>query len=377
MATLLMKNPVLRDKGITIEEHRRQVQQMLAPHRLELLQRCRLWIERTERWSSGYLLPGVEIDVERIHAYLQLCSSERQHEVWRYFRLWGNIPYNRGCGRLLRYLLRDRGQPGHPVMGVAALSSPILICNPRDAWIGWKYPGDRELKRRKLLTCLDLSVSMALPPYNYLTAGKMISLAMLSQQVREDYASKFRDHETPTGLKENRLALITTTSIYGSSVQYNRLRVNGRLAYVPVGYTEGYGNAHLTEKEFAEMETYLHAEGSPIPKGWGTGRSYRLRVYTAYYRHRYKLPHAPNHRQPRSVYVAPLGETTREFLQGETSYIRPYKYAMRDLLQIWKHEWLARRVARREVMETFRKSNPLESMLTKQMEELAEELAGG
>src|SRR5882724_911012 len=372
-----MKNPVLLDKGITIEEHRRQVQQMLAPHRLELLHRCRLWIERTERRISEYLLPGAEIDVERIHPYLQLCTSERQHELWRYFRLWGNIPYNRGCGRLLRYLLRDRGQPGHPVMGVAALSSPILICNPRDAWIGWKYPGDRELKRRKLLTCMDLSVSMARPPYNSLTAEKMISLAMLSHQVSKDYASKFRDHETPTGLKENHLALITTPSIYGSSVQYNRLRMNGRLAYVPVGYTEGYGNAHLAEKQFAEMETYLHAEGSPISKGWGTGRSYRLRVYTAYYRHRYKLPHAPNHRQPRSVYVAPLGETAREFLRGETPYIRPYKYRMSDLLQIWKHEWLARRVARREVMETFRKSNPLERMLTRQIEELAEELAGG
>ena len=262
-------------------------------------------------------------------------------------------------------------------MGVAALSSPILICNPRDAWIGWKYPGDRELKRRKLLTCLDLSVSMALPPYNYLTTGKMISLAMLSAQVREDYSSKFRDHETPTGLRENRLALITTTSIYGSSVQYNRLRVNGRPAYVLVGYTEGYGNAHLTEKEFAEMETYLSAQGNPIPKGWGTGRSYRLRVYTAYYRHRYKLPHTSNHRQPRSVYVAPLGETAREFLLEETPYIRPYKYRMSDLIHLWKQEWLARKVVKREVMETFRKSNPRESMLTRQIEKLVEELAEG
>jgi len=372
-----MKNPVLREKDITIEEHRYQVRRMFAPHRLELMQQRRLWIKRTERWITDYLLPGVAIKVEHIHPYLQLCTSEHQHDVWRYFRLWGSIPYNRGCGRLLRYLIRDRGQPGHPIVGITALSSPILICNPRDAWIGWEYPGDRALKRQKLLTCLDLSVSMALPPYNHLTAGKMISLAMLSEQVRKDYADKFRDQATPTGLNENRLALITTTSIYGSSVQYNRLRLHNHLAYILVGYTEGYGNAHLTEQEFTEMETYLRNEGRPIPKGWGTGRSCRLRVYTAYARHRSKLPQAPNHRQPRAVYVAPLGETTREFLRGETPYIRPYKYHMGDLIHIWKQEWLAKRIANREVMETFRKSNPLERLLTKQMEELAEELAGG
>jgi Domain of unknown function (DUF4338) len=372
-----VKNPALREKGITIEEHRFQVQQMLAPHRLELLQQRRPWIKRTERWITDYLLPGKEIDVERIHPYLQLCTSERQHEVWRYFRLWGNIPYNRGCGRLLRYLLRDRGQPGHPIMGIAALTSPVLICNPRDAWIGWQYPHDRELKRQKLLACLDMSVSMAIPPYNQLTAGKMISLAMLSNRVREDYAHKFRHHHTPTGLRENRLVLITTTSIYGSSVQYNRLRMGGRLAYTFAGYTEGYGNAHLTEQEFAEMETYLHAQGKPIPKGWGTGRSYRLRVYTAYYRYRYQMPQAPNHRQPRSVYVAPLGEATRVFLRGETPYFRPYDFRMGDLVRLWKGEWLARRLAKREVMETFRTSNPLDRMLTRQIEEWTEEVTGG
>ena len=52
-----MKNPALREKSITIEEHRSQVQQMLAPHRLELLQQRRSWIESTERWITDYLLP--------------------------------------------------------------------------------------------------------------------------------------------------------------------------------------------------------------------------------------------------------------------------------------------------------------------------------
>jgi hypothetical protein len=371
-----MRNPSLIEKEITLEEHRQQVRDALLPHRLELLIFSRSWIERTERWIRDYVIPGAEVDVKRIEPYLETCMTQRQHDIWRYFRMWSVIPYNRGCGRLIRYLLRDAGQPGYPVMGVASLMSPVLICRPRDEWIGWEYPRDRDLKKTKLLSCMDLSICMAVPPYNHLIAGKMLCLAMVSNQVRRDYANKYRDCATPTGMSENRLALITTTSLYGSSVQYNRVRVDGQLFYEMVGYTEGYGNTHLTEQEFANMEQYLRQIDKPIPKGWGTGRSYRLRVYTAYYRERYNLSQAPNHRQPRSVYVVPLGRKTREFLRGEANDFEPFDYELDYLTDVWKQKWLSKRVNNRGSMARFRQSDPTNNLLSRQIERLQEETDG-
>lgn len=367
-----LRNPALVQKGISLKEHRQQVRDALLPHRLEILISSRSWIERTERWIKDYMIHGAEADVEHIAPYLELCVTQRQHDIWRYFRMCSLIPYNRGCGRLLRYILRDAGQPGHPVMGVASLMSPILICRPRDDWIGWEYPQDKDLKRVKLISCMDLSVCMAVPPYNLLTAGKMLCLAMVSKQVRKDYADKYRNRVTPTGISENRLALITTTSLYGSSVQYNRVRADGRLVYELVGYTEGYGNTHLTEQEFAEMEQYLRDIGKPQPKGWGTGRSYRLRVYTAYYRERYSLPEAPNHRQPRSVYVAPLGKRTREFLHGEADDFEPFDYQLDCLVTTWKKRWLSRRLNNPDLMARFRRIDPTSDLLTHQIDRLLE-----
>jgi hypothetical protein len=49
---------------------------------------------------------------------------------------------------------------------------------------------------------------------------------------------------------------------------------------------------------------------------------------------------------------------------------------MRDLVCLWRAEWLARRITKREVMETFRTSNPLTRLLTRQIEELTEEVVG-
>ncbi len=182
-----MRNPALQRLQIPIEAYRKTVQENLAPHRFELLEQQVDWILRTESWIHEYFIPGRDVDIARIQPKLELVRTERQHAIWRYCRLKGSIPYNRGCGRLLRYLLRDEGQPNAPIMGVISLSSPVLINKPRDHWIGWRYPEHTDLKRHKLLSCMDLTVSMAIPPYNYLTAGKMICLAMLSEDVRKDY----------------------------------------------------------------------------------------------------------------------------------------------------------------------------------------------
>jgi hypothetical protein len=366
-----MRNPVLKRMDISLEEYRQTVRSFLAPHRLELLKKRENWVRRAERWIGGYLIRGDQVDIDRIAPRLELVTSARQHEIWRYCRLWGSIPYNRGCGRLLRYLLRDDGQPGSPLMGIMALSSPILICKPRDQWIGWQYPEDVDVKRRRLLACMDLTVSMAVPPYNHLTAGKLICLAAISNEVRRDYGDKFGAVETPTKLREGRLALITTTSLYGSSVQYNRIRIDGRAAYKLVGYTTGFGNSHLTEQEFAEMEEYLSDAGKPIAKGWGTGRSYRLRVYTAYARLRQHDKQAPAHTHSRSVYVAPLAANAREFLRGLDEELAPYDCQFEDLVEDWRLRWLAGRASKQDVLDRFRATDPASILLGHELSQMA------
>jgi len=58
-------------------------------------------------------------------------------DVWRYFRhTWSN-QYTSVPGRTMMFLVRDAGAENHPVMGIAALSSPIVQIRERDEWIGW------------------------------------------------------------------------------------------------------------------------------------------------------------------------------------------------------------------------------------------------
>lgn len=59
-------------------------------------------------------------------------------DIWRYFRhtwtnAWSSVP-----GRSMPILIRDAATEFHAVIGIAAISSPIVQIAERDDWIGWE-----------------------------------------------------------------------------------------------------------------------------------------------------------------------------------------------------------------------------------------------
>ena len=59
------------------------------------------------------------------------------HDIWRYFRhTWSNA-YFTVPGRSMPVLIRDAATPHHAVIGLAAVSSPVVQIAERDQWIGW------------------------------------------------------------------------------------------------------------------------------------------------------------------------------------------------------------------------------------------------
>src|SRR5262249_38282873 len=81
-----------------------------------------------------------------VDPYLEFVSSEeatcpftglRLIDIWRYFRhTWSN-QYTSVPGRSMMFLVRDRAAAMHPVIGIGALSSPVIQIRERDTWIGW------------------------------------------------------------------------------------------------------------------------------------------------------------------------------------------------------------------------------------------------
>lgn len=59
-------------------------------------------------------------------------------QIWRYFRhTWVN-QHTSVPGRSMAFLIRDAAAPFHAVIGIGALSSPIVQIRVRDSWVGWQ-----------------------------------------------------------------------------------------------------------------------------------------------------------------------------------------------------------------------------------------------
>ncbi|MBC9937033.1 MULTISPECIES: Druantia anti-phage system protein DruA [unclassified Leucobacter] len=79
-----------------------------------------------------------------IKPYVQIVDGStceltgfRLHDIWRYFRhTWSNS-YSTVPGRSMPILVRDAATKHHTVIGLAAISSPVVQIAERDSWIGW------------------------------------------------------------------------------------------------------------------------------------------------------------------------------------------------------------------------------------------------
>jgi hypothetical protein len=93
-----------------------------------------------------------------VDPYLEFVTSEnaacahtglRLMDIWRYFRHTWTNQYTSVPGRTMLFLVRDRAATNHPVMGIGALSSPIMQIRQRDSWIGWHPDTFLERVRRE------------------------------------------------------------------------------------------------------------------------------------------------------------------------------------------------------------------------------------
>ena len=81
-----------------------------------------------------------------IDPYVQIVGASsrctftglRLLDVWRYFRYTWITQYSTTPGRTMMILVRDSAADNHPVVGIAALASPIIQISERDRWIGWQ-----------------------------------------------------------------------------------------------------------------------------------------------------------------------------------------------------------------------------------------------
>ena len=326
--------------------------------RREILQQDYDWIKSYLPLARQNLADGNDVLSSKIEPIVEICTTQSQHNLFRILRHYWSSPYSDYVGRRMKLIIRDKGLPSKPVIGIAALGSSIIHIPERDDWIGW----DTATRTDRIIYTMDAYVLGALPPYNYLLGGKLIAYILASKEVRQLYKKRYQHQVTlQRGRKASDLACIFTTSLYGKSSQYNRLKYEDRLLYRPIGQTKGYGTLHLTNETFAAMRELLESHNLQITNRFGDGPVWRMRVIREVgqllgFDSDFLLQHSFR----RNIYVTPLAENYIEYLKGQGKHLNYYNDSMKNLVQFWRERWFDNRIKRPEVVEAvnaFRKSD--------------------
>jgi hypothetical protein len=329
-ARVLITPPESYDKQI--------IRDSMQIKRQELLARHSTWVTKQQNFARANLAYGQQAWNSPIQPVIEVCESQQQLDLFRILRFYWSSPYSEYVGRRIKLLIRDDALPNKPIIGLAALGSSIIHIPDRDKWIGW----DKVTRTNNLIYTMDAYVLGALPPYNHLLGGKLISYIIASNEVRAIYQKKYAKAVTNIlGRSANRLACIFTTSLYGKSSQYNRVKYNDHLLYIPIGETKGFGTLHLTDETFAAMRGLLQQRNIVVANRFGDGPIWRMRlIRTVADVLGFESDFLLKHSFRREIYAVPLAHNFREFLKGEHTRLRSIDYPLSNLVEHWRNRWL-------------------------------------
>lgn len=340
-------NPHLRPAGYSKATYRR-IQQKA---RFEQLSLHKNFLINSIKKVKNYCRDGSEITPERIYLELREVQSGSFEEIlFRWWNLiWWSIPFQRSYGRQMRFLLWDTTHSAP--FGLICLQSPVLKMSVRDNYLG--------IPKNELDIWVNKSMNAqrvgALPPYNELLGGKMVALTLSCNEIRESYRRKYKNYiSIIKGRKlEPELLFITTTSAFGRSSLYNRLKYNGEVVAGSLGYTQGSGSFHIPEELYEEILKFLMRRGIDVARGYGHGPSRKLRLISRglYY---LGLPSFEYHGIKREFYLFPLVKNLREVIRDGEKPIwidRPFN----KLVDYWKERWAIPRAERMPEWKDFRR----------------------
>lgn len=317
------------------------VRQSMNFKRQEILRESKSWIEHHKILLNDNLATGRQAFYSNIVPSIEVCNTQKQHDLFRICRYYWSSPYSDYVGRRIKLIIRDDSLQSRPIIGIAALGSPIIHIPERDEWIGW----DKKTRTQNIILCMDAYVLGAMPPYNMILGGKLVAYILASNEIRQLYKEKYVNQITQIDKRiSSDLVCLFTTSLYGRSSQYNRISFNNQHLYNLIGKTKGFGSLHLTDETFETMQELLHKNGLIVTNHFGDGPNWRMRVIrTACDYIGIDANILLNHSFKRNIYATPLANNYSDVLLGKSTEVDYFDYPLDDLVNYWKYRWLNKR----------------------------------
>ena len=318
------------------------------------------WTRNAWRLRQRFFVNGADLKPEAVSPRLMQVVNTQQQDIFRLARYTWSLPYSRGYGRRLRFLIVDAGHD-NAVMAILGLQSPPLDFPLRDQEIDY-LPG---CKVEMVNQTMDMYTLGAVPPYNHLLAGKLAVYAAASREVREAYQNRYSEAVTQIEgrILPAHLVMLTTTSAFGRSSLYNRVRYQDREVAQRLGETTGYGNVRLNAVRdiYPQIKKFLIQEGYEDRMGFGKGgpKEAWRNITQVMQMLGIKGDNALHHGIKREAWAVPLAGNTWEYLSGQSQQPAYYQESFDELAQYWRERWMLPRSTRNSDWHNWRREQIL------------------
>ena len=327
-------------------DKRREIQ-VIAKN--DILRSRKNFILQQSKLVRKYAVNGTGINPSKISLEIrQVISGTEDELLFRWWNLtWWSMPYQRPYGRQMRFIIWDTFHQAP--FGIISLQSPILRQAVRDKYL--KIPkADLDYWVNRSMYAQRVG---ALPPYNELLGGKMVALSLVCNEIKDAYRLKYKDCKTIMKSRhiESDLLFITTTSAFGKSSLYNRLKIKNDSIAQKLGSTEGYGSFQITENLYKRILAYLENKGENIVRGYGGGPSKKLKLIQLACRNLDIIDYS-YHGIKREYYLFPLVFNLEKVIQNQEQP-KWKNHEFTNLVAYWKDRWFTKRAENVNIYNNF------------------------
>ena len=323
------------------------------------------FISGNAEFIQSHMIDGRDLSVQDISPELiPVASSSKWEVLFRWWNhVWWSVPYEKAYGRQMRYIVWDKYHKA--VIGLIGLQSPILSWMPRDQYLNISA-SERDYWVNQSMSAQRLG---ALPPYNIVLGGKLTSMLMTSDKIREDFRRKYLEKITILQKRElpANLLFITTTGAFGKSSVYTRLKLRDDWLAKFIGYSNGSGTFHIPNQIYGELLKVLSEKGVDVKRGYGSGPSRKMRLMQqgmAVLGYKNGIFHGVK----RAIYLFPFAKNLEKLITGKNRRPIWHHRQESDLTDFWKERWILPRIDKlSEKLRAFEK----ERFISEQKTEIA------
>lgn len=200
--------------------------------------------DHSKEYYENRVWHGTLEDLKKIKIKLIIVDNDELNDIWNYYKHTVSslklTTNSHLVGKQIYILVAD--QITQKYLGIISLSSDYLKLEDRDKFIGWTK--EDMLEKHMLNYILNISTCVPLQPFGFnFTGGKLLTKLVFSREVQNIFKKKYN----------HPLLGITTTSLYGKSIQYDRLKEISL-----IGYTKGNSVYKYTTEFIQLCKKYLH-----------------------------------------------------------------------------------------------------------------------